>query len=81
MRRRNGIWIRRAVRIFGIGTEKKCISCSGPGLTFRKIGGITVDMELHVTSMVPDNGIWMGGTIIQEMCDSQGSCLGAFGLG
>ena len=32
--RRNGIWIRRAVGIFGLGTEKKCTSCSGPGLTF-----------------------------------------------
>jgi len=58
------VWIGR------VGTDKESATCTGMSLTFGKVGGIAVDMELHVTGMVVDNGIRVGGTVIKKLNDS-----------
>ena len=39
-------------------------AASCPGL--RQIGGIAVDMEYHVTSGVPNDGVWVRGGIVEQ---------------
>ena len=49
-------------------------TCVGIG----EVGGVGMDVEHHVTGVEADNGIGMGGTVVEEVID--GLC-GVFGVG
>ena len=50
--------------IFGWVSEVVVASYSGTCLGFRDVGGVTVDGKNHIGSMVVDDGIWVGCTIV-----------------
>jgi hypothetical protein len=39
---------------------------SGPGLRLAQVGGVTVDIESHVTFMKSDRCIWMGRGVVEK---------------
>ncbi len=48
----------------------------------RKIGGIAFNMEDHAASVVvAEDGIWMGGGVVEELGECLGSGFSALGLG
>jgi hypothetical protein len=52
----------------------KVPSHSGSGFWFTEVGGIAVDVEDHVTSVVPDSCVWVGSGIVEEL-DGSVHCL------
>jgi len=45
-----------------------------------KVGSIAVGPEDHVTGMIADDGIGVGGTVIEELCQCFHGSLGPMGL-
>ena len=78
VRRRSCIGSRRTCGGFRKCAEEEGTSSAGTGLAFGKVRSVTVDMKLHVTGLVPDNGIWVSGTVVQELCDSLSSGFCSF---
>jgi len=62
-------------------TEKEVATCKGAGSNFRKVGSIAVDMEMHFAGNKPNGGVWMGGTVVEELGDGLGCGSCSFGLG
>ena len=79
---RQGImWGQWLIGIGGVIGEVVEAAGMGAGFGLSEIRGITGDGKLHVTGMVPEDSIRVSGSIIKELCDSQGGCSRAFGLG
>ena len=68
-------------RIFGEGAEEEDATGTGTGFGFREARGVTVDMENHPAGGVADRGIWMDGTVVEELGDGLSSGFSAFRLG
>jgi hypothetical protein len=63
----------------GSGASEKIPSSTAAGLGFRQIGGIGVDMEHHITGMVGEGCIGVGGCIIKELGEGLGRGMGGTG--
>ena len=68
-------------RIFGEGAEEEDATGTGTGFGLREVRGVTVDMENHPAGGVADRGIWMGGTVVEELSDGLSSGFSTFRLG
>jgi hypothetical protein len=53
-------------RVFGVGAKEEESAYSGAGLGLKEVGCIAVDLEYHVTGLVSDDGVQMGGCIVQQ---------------
>ena len=53
--------------------EEVVATGSGAGAGLGEVGGVAVDSKLHVTGVIADDGIWMGGGIVEKL----GGCLGS----
>lgn len=40
-----------------------------------------MDVKVHVTCVIAENGVGMGGAIVEQLSDGLSSGFGAFGLG
>ena len=67
--------------IFGKGAEEEDATGTGTCFAFREVRGVTVDVEHHPAGGVADRGIWMGGTVVEELSDGLSSGFSAFRLG
>jgi hypothetical protein len=38
-------------------------------------------VKCHITGMAANDGVWMGGTVVEKVLDLLGSSFGALGLG
>jgi hypothetical protein len=47
-------------------------------LNFRKVGSVAVNVEVHFAGNKPNGGVWMGGTVVEELGDGLGCCGGSF---
>lgn len=45
-------------------------STAGLGFGFREIGGVTVNVEHHVTGNEAEDRIWKRSAVVKEACDS-----------
>lgn len=66
---------------FILVAQVKVTSNSGPGLGFTQVGGITVDIQYHVTSVEADGCIGVGCCIVEELHSGIHSFLSALALG
>jgi len=73
--------VRLGRKLLGLVTEKEVAACTGAGANFRKVGSIAVDVEMHFAGNKPYGGIWMGGTVVEELGDGLGCGSCSFGLG
>jgi hypothetical protein len=53
----------------------------GTGFGFREVRGVIVDVDNHPAGGVADCGIWMGGTVVEELRNGLSSGFSAFRLG
>ena len=78
-RRRVGGWcFERVIEWFA---EEEIAAGARSCLLFGQVGSIAVDMEDHAAGVVAEHSVGMGGTVIEELSDSDGGCLCAVGLG
>jgi hypothetical protein len=80
-RRRSRVGIRGCGWIFGKRAEEEGSTGTGAGLSLREVRGVAVDVENHPAGGVADSGIWMGGTVVEELSYSLSSGFSPFGLG
>jgi len=73
--------VRLGRKLLGLVTEKKVAACTGAGANFRKVRSIAVDVEMHFAGNEPYGGIWMGGTVVEELNNGLGCGSCSFGLG
>jgi hypothetical protein len=65
-----------------IGAYEKEATSAGSGVSLGHVGGITVIVENHVTGMVSDECIGMGGDgVVEQMCGGFGGGVCSCGLG
>jgi hypothetical protein len=62
---RNGVAVNGSGVVWGTGAEKEIPTSLTSWLRLSEIGGIEVNMEDHITSMIWKNSIRMGGCIVQ----------------
>jgi hypothetical protein len=62
----------RSIRMLDVGrfsvlAQAEIAAHSGPGLRLAQVGGISVDIESHVTFMKSDRCIWMGSGVVEKL--------------
>jgi len=73
--------VRLGRKLLGLVAEKEVATCTGAGANFRKAGSVAVNVEVHFAGNKPYGGIWMGGTVVEELGDGLGCGSCSFGLG
>ena len=73
--------VRLGRKLLGFVAEKKVAAGTGAGANFRKVRSVAVDVEMHFAGNKPYGGIWMGGTVVEELGDGLGCGSCSFGLG
>jgi len=68
-------------KLLGLVAEKEVATCTGAGANFRKVGSVAVNVEVHFAGNKLYGGIWMGGTVVEELGDGLGCGSCSFGLG
>ena len=57
------IWIGRVSRFF---SKEIVATDAATSAGFLKVGGVTVEVQDHVTGVISDGGVWVGRRIIEE---------------
>jgi len=70
--------VRLGRKLLGLVTEKEVATCTGAGSNFRKVGSFAVNVEVHIAGNKPNGGVWMGGTVVEELGDGLGCCGSSF---
>ena len=68
-------------KILGLVAEKEVAPWTGAGASFRKVGSVAVNVEVHFAGNKPYGGIWMGSIVVKELGDGLGYGSCSFGLG
>jgi hypothetical protein len=66
---------------FSVLAQVEIAAHFGPGLRLAQVGGVTVDIESHVTAMKCDRCIWMGRSVVEKLdgripCVYSALCMG-----
>ena len=69
-----------AIELVRMVAEEEETRGAGAGLGLGKVGSVSVVVEDHVTGEVLDDGIRMGGCVVEQVHDSVGGGLGGAGL-
>jgi len=67
-------------KLLGLVTEKEVATCTGAGSNFRKVGSVAVNVEVHFAGNKPNGGVWMGGTVAEELGSMLAVSIFAFGV-
>ena len=60
--------------------EEEVAGVARTGLGFTEIGSVAVDPEVHVTCSIPNGGVRMGGSVVEQLDDLVHSGFGCCGL-
>ena len=68
-------WLGRVSGFFAKGIVATDVAASAG---FGKVGGVTVEVQDHVTGAISDGGVWLGRSIIEEPNGCVTGCLRCF---
>ena len=66
------------VRVSGFSAKKIVATDAAVSAGLGRVGGVTVEVQDHVTGAISDGGIWVGCSIIMEPNIFITSCLRCF---
>ena len=75
---KRGVSERWLGRVSGFVSKEIVATNAAASAGFGKLGGVTVEVEDHVTGAISDGGIWVGRRIIEETNGCVTGCLRCF---
>ena len=63
---KRGVRERLLGRVSGFVAKKILATDAAASAGFGKVGGVTVEVQDHVTGAISDGGVWVGRSIIEE---------------
>ena len=63
---RGGVRERWLGRVSGFVAKEIVTTDAAASTGFGKVGGVTVEVQDHVTGVISDGGVWVGRRIIEE---------------
>ena len=65
-------------RVSGFVSKEIVATNAAASTGFGKVGGVTVEVQDHVTGAISDGGVWVGRSIIEEPNGCVTGCLCCF---
>ena len=75
---KRGVCERWLGRVSGFFAKEIVATNAAARAEFGKVGGVTVEVQDHVTGAILDGGVWVGRSIIEEPNGCVTGCLRCF---